>query len=282
MIDKKDYIIKQLHRARNKKFENYVITRIWHFLDDLDIKFVTQQYIVRPNGYALADLFFPQFNIIVEVDEAYHLGQKIADNMREKDIINAANFKIIRVDTSKSIESIHSQTDDIVTVIKELKATGYQKWDYEKEFDIQQYINKGYIDLDDNAVFLKSVDACNCFSANYKGWQRGEAPHKFRRNTTLWFPKLYEGGEWGNKINLNEDLILESNEEADKNEGQLNNLLGGSEKIRYVFSHTKDNLGTTLYRFKGEFTLNKERTVEMRKAVWERTNTRVDTINIKK
>ena len=51
--------------------------------------------------------------------------------------------------------------------------------------------------------------------------------------------------------------------------------------IRYVFAQSKDNLGRTLYRFLGEYTLNREKTIKEQKAIWERTNTRVKTFKYK-
>ena len=153
MLDKKDYIIKQLHRTHNKKYENYVITRIWHLLNDIDIKIITQQYIVRPSGYALADLYFPQFDLVVEVNESYHLKRKELDNIREKDIVNAVNFKVKVIDTSKDINSIHKQIDDLVDFVNTLKKKGFKKWDYENEFNNKQYIDKGYIDVKTPALF---------------------------------------------------------------------------------------------------------------------------------
>jgi cytochrome c553 len=47
MLNKKDYIVKQLKRTYKKEYENYVITRIWHLLNDLNIKIITQQYKKR-------------------------------------------------------------------------------------------------------------------------------------------------------------------------------------------------------------------------------------------
>jgi len=43
MITKLDYVTRQLARAERKRHEHYVVTRIWHLLDDLTVKFVTQQ-----------------------------------------------------------------------------------------------------------------------------------------------------------------------------------------------------------------------------------------------
>ena len=53
---KKEYILAQLSRTNKKNYENYIITRIIHLLNDLDIKFVTQQYFKRPDGnFGLTD-----------------------------------------------------------------------------------------------------------------------------------------------------------------------------------------------------------------------------------
>lgn len=277
MLDKKDYIVKQLHRTHNKKYENYVITRIWHLLNDTDIKIITQQYIVRPNGYALADLYFPQFDLIVEVNESYHLKRVELDNIREKDIVNAVDFKVIVIDTSKDINSIHNQINDLIDYINTLKQNEFKKWDYENEFNNKQYIDKGYIDLSDNAVFCRCVDAYNCFGNNYKALMRGGAIHKYIDNVNIWFPKLYRHGEWINDITFDENTIYESNLDFEKNAKAVKDWLSTDRYIRYVFAQSKDNLGRTLYRFLGEYTLNREKTIKEQKAVWERTNTRVKT-----
>ena len=69
-MDKKEYIVNQLKRTFHKKYENYCITRIIHKLDNEYIQFITQQLFKRPDGkFALADLYFPQLNISVEIDE---------------------------------------------------------------------------------------------------------------------------------------------------------------------------------------------------------------------
>ncbi|MFO8067398.1 MAG: hypothetical protein R6U11_07440, partial [Bacteroidales bacterium] len=71
-MDKLDYIARQLSRARKKRYEHYVTTRIWHLLNDLTIKLVTQQYVKRPEGRALTDIYFPQLQIHIEIDENHH------------------------------------------------------------------------------------------------------------------------------------------------------------------------------------------------------------------
>jgi hypothetical protein len=63
-----DYISCILNKMRHKKYECYVLSRLWHRLDDLTIEINPQQYIARENGFALADLYLPQFNLVIEVD----------------------------------------------------------------------------------------------------------------------------------------------------------------------------------------------------------------------
>ena len=71
---KLDYMTRLFRKIRNKRFEAYIIQRIWDLLNDDSIRFVTQQYFKRnENGnYALADLYLPQINMIVEIDEGQH------------------------------------------------------------------------------------------------------------------------------------------------------------------------------------------------------------------
>lgn len=282
MMDKKEYIVKQLHRTHNKKFENYCITRIWHLLNDLDIKIVTQQYIVRPSGYALADLYFPQFKLIVEIDEEQHLGHKLEDSIRDKDVINAVNFEIYRIDTSKSLEEIHKKIDEIVKVIKTKKQKNFVKWDYEDEFNPQKYIDKGYIDIEDNAMFRTHKDVYNCFGYHYKSnVQQCCLNNKTNEKVRIWCPKLYKNNKWINEISYDEEIIYESSVDLEENKNHIEKTLKEKRNERYVFAHSKDNLGRVLYRFKGAYRLDKNKTIELQKTVWVRYSTCVKTINNK-
>lgn len=211
----------------------------------------------------------------------YHLKQKELDNIRARDIVNAVNFNIKVIDTSCDITKIHKQIDELVGYINTLKTKKFKKWDYEKEFDNKQYIDKGFIDVRDNAVFKHSADACNCFGHNYKLLRKGGVPHKYLDNVNIWFPKLYTHGEWQNSISFDENTIFEKNINYNKNKQAVKDWLNQKRKIRYTFAQSKDNLGRTLYRFIGEYTLNEEKTKKLQMAVWERTNTRVKTINNK-
>lgn len=255
---KVDYIIKQISKTNKKNFENYVITRIWHLLDRTDIKFVTQQFVNRPNGYALTDMYFPQLDIHIEVDEPFHKKQQELDINREADIIQATNHSIERIKISEDIEDINNQIVQIVRKIKkeiliQEKEKTFEPWNYEEEFDPKYYIKKGYLDLAENPSFRKIVDACSCLGQNYKPRQR-RAWFKSKKyeGYYLWFPKFYNNDEWDNKISKDSKVITEKCKNSDKLEGWYKGIINNPVK-RITFPRSFDNLGFRLYRFRGVF-----------------------------
>lgn len=278
-VEKLDFISRQLARTYRKRFEQYVITRIWHSLDDLDIKIITQQYIVRPNGRALTDLYFPQLSLHIEVDELYHLDQVVQDKLRDSDIVNATGHEIVRIDTSKGIESLNAQIEQVVQKIKNKKqqCINFIKWDLVMEQSTSTYIDRGYIDLSDDVVFDKIVSAVNCFGHNYAGWQRGGAVHAYEENTIIWFPKLFPNGEWDNIISDDENIIYERNVNDEKAVSHIEKTIADGIHTRIVFAKVKDSLGYTKYRFKGKYVLNIGDTDLKQGLVWERVATRVRT-----
>ncbi|HBY5597074.1 TPA: restriction endonuclease, partial [Klebsiella pneumoniae] len=231
--DLTDYVIRQLGRTKNKRYEAYVVSRIIHLLNDFTLKFVTQQFVRLSNKkIALTDLYFPQLGIHIEVDEGHHflrnskmeyslnqideplysISQTESDAMREEDIISITGHKIFRVNVYKNqegqpqnLESIHQQIDKIIEEIKTAKnklieASTFKEWNIETEYNPQTYINLGRISLADNVVLKTTKDVCNCFGYNYKNYQRGGAIHPYEEDTLIWFPRLYENKDWINTI----------------------------------------------------------------------------------
>lgn len=281
-MDKKEYIIRQLGRTKNKKYEVYVVTRIIHLLNDFGIKFVTQQYVTRPEGRALTDLYFPQFGFHIEVDEGQHFNQANieADKIREADIINATGHEILRIDVTKSFDDINIQVDIAVNKIKSMRQkSSFNPWDIESEFDSETYIKRGYIDIEDNVAFKTIKDACNCFGNNYTGYQRAGAPHP-DHNIMLWFPKLFPNGEWDNQISSDEKVITERHEDVTKAKQHVSshvNNPGKHKHQRIVFAKVRGNLGDVLYRFRGQYQLDVNNSNEKTGLIWRRIKTRVRT-----
>lgn len=267
-MEKRDYLVKTLSRTKRKDYENYIINAIWHKIDNTELKPVSQQYVKRRNGnHALMDLYFPQLQIAIEVDEAYHQNNQEADKLRMDDIIAAVNegsnsdFMCFRIDASQSIESIHDQINEIVSIIQEKVSNKQLRWlSYEEE--LNQIKQREYLSIYDDLMFKEITDiANNIFGKAYKGFQRSG----FRVTETLWVwcPKLsvtINGNAksaargWLNFLSDDWSYIDESQE--NQTEDQRIALIQEDfslNKERAVFAHYRDNLGVNRYRFVGVF-----------------------------
>lgn len=278
-MKKLNYVTRQLSRATKKRFEHYVVTRIWHLLNESGLKFTTQQYVVRPNGHALTDMYFPQLNIHVEVDEIYHLDQKDKDFLRDADIVNATNHKVIRIDTSKGFDILNDQIDQVVEEIRAAKnnMTDFQDWDIDRDQNPQTYIDKGFIKIEDDVAFRYSYQAANCFGHSYTGFQQGGTKHPREAGKMIWFPRLYPNGEWENSISHDEEVITEISKNSDRTRKHIDYELNNSLKNRIVFARVKSPLGDVMYRFKGEYKLDEEATNYNTGLKWKRVSTNVRT-----
>lgn len=280
-MQKLQYIVKQFSKTNKKNYENYVVTRIWHLLNSLDYKVVTQQYVTREKGkYALTDMYFPQLGIHIEIDEGYHKDYITSDKIREQDIISITGHDIYRVDVTKNINVVNNKIDYIIERIRQKRCelgVEFESWDPIKEISSETYIKKGYIDIKDNVAFSKSVDAINCFGKTYNGWQKGGANHPIEKDVVLWFPKLYPNDKWDNGISEDENIIYEKSAIPEKVDEHISEIINKSKHKRIVFARVIDSLGDIMYRFKGLYELNIQETLLQKQVVWERKSTRVKT-----
>lgn len=273
-MDKLEYIAKQFSKARKKKYEHYVVTRIWHLLNDLSVKFVTQQYVSRSGTWALTDMFFPQLQIHIEVDEKHHENQIEKDAIREKDIINATGHKILRIDVSKDIETINTKIKNVVNDLKEKKTQieDFKVWDIEAEQNPETYIQKGKIELKDDCAFRTMTDAASCFGKKFtpKSIWRGGVGHPKEPQTIVWFPKLYKNDEWNNTISNNEEEIREICEDPEKAKQHIDEVIASNIYKRIVFPRVKGPLGDVMYRFKGKYQLDSKNSDYKKGLLWKR------------
>jgi len=284
-MDKLDYILRQIRKTNGKTYENYVVTRIWHRLNNLDVKFITQQYVTKSDGgYALTDMYFPQLGLHVEVDEPHHKKQVEADDLREQDIINITSHQIERVDICGGMDEINKKVEEIIEIINgKISRLGdeFISWDLEKEYNPSTYIDKGFIHLKDNVAFQKSVDACNCFGYEYKAFFRGGAKHPIEANTLIWFPKLYPNGEWNNQISTDENLVTEQHVEPIRALEHMNEHISSNIHRRIIFARVKGPLGDIMYRFKGVFELDILESRNRNCLVWKKASDMVKTYDSK-
>lgn len=277
-MNKLEFVSRQLAKAENKRYEHYVVTRIWHLLNDTRIKLVTQQFITRPSGKALTDMYFPQLETHIEVDEGHHKKQIESDKLREADIVNATGHTIFRVDATKTIDEINKDIEKIISFIKNKieSSTDFKPWDLEAEQSPQTYIERGYIDLKDDVAFKRAVDGANCFGCNYKGFQQGSVKHPRETDNRIWFPKLYQNELADNWISDDEEVIKETRVLSHTVEDFIDKWRN-KEQFRIIFARVKSPLGDIMYRFKGEYKLDQDATNYENGLVWRRTSTRVKT-----
>lgn len=281
-MNKLDYIARSLGRTTHKKYEHYVVSRIWHLLNDLAIKFVTQQYVKRENGErALTDMYFPQFGLHIEVDEGFHKSQVSEDKAREADIISVTGHEFRRVDVTKTIEEVNAQIDDIVKYIRDKKPQlpEFKPWDLDAEQSSQTYIDRGFLRVSDDVAFRRSVDAVNCFGYDYKGFQRAGVKHPYEKEVSIWFPKLYDNPGWLNSISDDDNVIRAKSTNPEKAKKVIDDTLSekNKQKKRIVFARVKSPLGNIMYRFKGLYQLDEASSNYNDGQVWRRISETVKT-----
>lgn len=247
-MDQLTNIAERLRKISHKKYEYYVISRIIHRLDDLEIQFVTQQVVVSEGKRYLIDLYFPQFKLAVEVDEDFHKKQVADDKRREAEIISELGVEFVRIPCSypETIQTVNLRIEALIDRLRELKRQDdFQAYDYDTEYSTAQWIRQGYIEVGQPVKFRTHADTLELFGKHYKDWFRGTC--KLDEKTMVWFPKLYPNGRFDNRLIENGKTIVMKDTVEDIQPIDL------PERV-ITFAHQKDELGALYYHFKGVFT----------------------------
>jgi very-short-patch-repair endonuclease len=258
-MDKADYILRSLSKVSSKRWEHYVINRVYHRLNDPEIEFVCQQCIRKDDKFYLADLYFPQFDLYLEIDEAHHDGDDaiINDARRRFDIAEASGLTEMRISTSgASIESVEASIEEFIELLRRRKAETreFDAWDYEDRYKPDTHIARGYITIGPHSAFRYQKDALRCFGYTKGHFQRGawNLPPEVVDEIELsgacmvWFPRLYEQKRWKNSLSEDGCVITEINKNPEE---------AYSERWdkRIVMARSRNSLNQTLYRFVGVF-----------------------------
>ena len=288
---KQDYLYRMFsHHTKDKDMENYVVNAIWARLDNLTIKPVTQQYVRRPNGYALIDLYFPQINYGIECDEAFHKDNTFKDAEREIDLQRAlsacseSELTIRRIDATLDAGRLHARIREIVAEIKQRvaeKGSQLPPWlNPEEEWAVIK--QRGVLRIEDNYSFSTIADICQkCFGKD-KDYHIQRSFFRVTDDRMLWCPKLAielpDGSKvaqsrgWINELSSDWSIITEYNENSlsrriSKPSEHLN-------KPRLTFAKSKNEHGENAYRFVGVFKWNRATTDE--KYIYEQINTSME------
>ena len=247
-----DYYAAVLKKIRNKKYEFYVISRIFHRLNNREIEIATQQLVNTRKGRFLLDLYFPQIRLAIEVDEAHHEKYEKQDNYREQAVIDAQDVRFERIKIKgQSIEAVNARIERVVRVIKQIKksAPQFKPFKYGQKYNAASWLKKGRLSVADDARFRTHVDVARLFGRKYKGHQR--AVIRLKENQYVWFPKLYVNGDWNNQLQPGGKEIVQQKLSGGRYGGKKSESIKGTMVI--VFAHHKDEFGQIYYAFKGGF-----------------------------
>ena len=277
---KLEYMERLFAKISKKKTESYVISRIWHQLNDDRVKFVVQQYIRRTQDkYALADLYLPQLNIFIEINEPYHKDEngvlREIDRIRNEEIRNVTHSEPIVIDCDCDIREIHRQVTEKVSIIKQrISELGenFKPWDDANTLSVEYHRSKGYLKVEDNECLRTTEDVAAVFGAKakHRGFLRASGAG-IGENIIVWWPNT-EHRLWHNELSEDGMFIYEYPKAEDKRAAHLKQWLSAPEETRVTFLRYKDELGFCFYRFVGVFRLNRDKSMRENKCVWERVS----------
>ncbi|MBE7088597.1 MAG: hypothetical protein E7370_03640 [Clostridiales bacterium] len=278
-MDKLNYLVKTLSRTNRKDYENYIINAIYSKVGNYNLIPVTQQYIKRGNGFALIDLYFPQINFAIEIDEKYHNSNhqkdldlfrqdevfKVLNNMSEPDI---EHIKIdIEDDSGKlktELHNVNKQIDNLVTKIKNKIHLHSTPLKWENDDCRIEKIKESKCLLYGEAFSCSLAKLLELFNKKYKRCQRCFY-HLFEDETKtfkFWSPILALENinpnfknEWTNTINEQLTLIVENpKDEAKRIEQQKTyNKEVAKNTFRITFANYRNHLGLYQRKFIGVF-----------------------------
>jgi len=303
-MEKIEYITNQLKKTFGKKYENYCVTRIYSLINRNDVKIVTQQLFKRKGkNIALADLYFPQINLWVEIDEGHHENQVQSDKDRTKEVIEMNKIpnevkkkyealeEVINPELeepyrivvyNKSLDEINRQIDVIVEEVnKRIAKLGedFVPW-INVNSNPEEFISKGVIKVSDNAKF-KTIDTIGKLF-NIEKVPFNQKLHGYINidsNIYYWCPTLKivgnecDNNAWENEISEDGNTIFETQKE--KSSHYISDVLN-EKPIRYIFTKYKDETGSMIYKFKGVFDLDEEETVKTNKRTWKKISDEID------
>ena len=261
-------------RTKGKKYENFIVNAIYTKVCNPDLMPVTQQYVRNPNDsrkYYLLDLYFPQINFGVEIDEGQHMSEEhqASDKVREEAIKNAikceeARIPIVDKETGdkRSYAEICNDIDIVVQKIKQkIAEIGGVKWETNDEKKQRLGIVKngsGVFNIEQDVTYRSITEiynicgGCRGTGEPAKSLQKGF--YRLNSNYYLWVPTLTVddssvASKYSNYLNEDGTIITEINNNPQGWETE--NYPGDSKRI--VFMRMKDIYGRPCIRFIGVF-----------------------------
>lgn len=166
---------------------------------------------------------------------------------------------------------------DVVKLIKQrISELGgnFKPWDDASTLTVEYHRTKGYLKVEDNECLRTTEEVAEVFGtrAKHRGFLRASGaavPNK--KHEIVWWPNT-EHRLWCNELSEDGMFIYEYPKAEDKRAAHLKQWLSAPEETRITFLRYKDDLGFCFYRFVGVFRLNREKSIQENKCVWERVS----------
>lgn len=259
-------------RTKGKKYENFIVNAIYTKVGNPDLIPVTQQYVKNPNDsrkYYLLDLYFPQINFGVEIDEGQHMSEEhqASDRERAEAIKNAIKCEEVRIPIvdkttgeKRSYAEICNDIDIVVQKIKQkIEDNDGVNWvtNEEKKQSLGLVKNgPGAFSIDQNVTYRSITEiynicgGCRRTGKDAKSLQKGF--YRLNSKYYLWVPTLTIDGapsssNYKNYLNEDGTIITEINDNPQGWESYP------GDSARVVFMRMKDIYGRPCIRFIGVF-----------------------------
>ncbi|MBM3455737.1 MAG: hypothetical protein FJX80_11395 [Bacteroidetes bacterium] len=283
MTYKLEYITRLFQKASSKAIEHYCLSRLWHQLNNEDIKFIPQQKVTRnEKKYALTDLYLPQLKMHIEINEPPHYAspERIrADKKRRKQIEDNTGHKVYEIDCRKDLKEIHADIDKLVGLIQKQIAIQHQNgtfkpWRPDEDSNPILLRRKGFISTADEVSLNSIEDICQLFGADFnktkRGFlRRGGILHPQDKNILIWWPSDRTRQGWLNSVCKGGKEIIETHSDGKKKHEHYIKYLNSSQK-RIVFFHCTDVLGLTSYKYHGIYAYDQKKSAPDIGSVWRK------------
>lgn len=312
-MEKLEHLALMLNRRTyGKKYENFVVNALYTKIANPDLVPVTQQYVKNkrysksnPRKYYLLDLYFPQLNYGIEVDENHHAKEEniLLDKARAEDILASIQCEEGRIvvcnkdDTPKTIDEVNKQINAEVKKIKAMiaaheKETGKRLYWQDDEDRKNIAISKGVFDVNDDVSYEGITEIYNIVGHNIGNL--GRCFVKLNSLYKLWGPYLayqLDNGTlktkngWVNTLSEDRSTIYET--VGDMKKCDTRNVPDGpwNENCmkRVVFMHIRDSFGKDRVKFLGVFVASCIETLEngMQKRTYKRISDKVKIADLK-
>jgi hypothetical protein len=282
-----EYMSRFFQKMSGKPKETYVISRLWHRLNRTDIQMLPQQYVkgIEEKNYAMADVFFPQIKLFVEINEPAHYfsPQKIEiDNVRNEIIKEKTNCNVRIIDCRKSLEDLHKDIEELIIFILDevemlKKNNQFKPWRPNEARDPLFWKSNNLIKRSDDIILPRIEDICTLFDADFNKTKRGflrkgAVAHPQKTDVLIWWPSRYSRSGWENQLLENEEYVTESHVNPEKTSSHYYNTTQYPHK-RIIFYFDVDVLGFIGYYFLGIYEIDFHRSNTTNGIYWKRIAT---------